>query len=221
MFEFLNLKVSVLNVCLRQKKKCRVSGNPIDPTFLGPTLKHFGTSENFSSIFRVFVMIFMLFLCKNLFPKKKKFAFLPILKNIEMFLETRHFFFFFPYHFSVAERNFVVIWIKLRHSVLKQDTLAGKNISHQIGCVFNLRYSSSNQRPHRLVVVILQQKILLPRIKLCHSVLKQDTLPGKNFSHQVGCVFNLRYSSSNQRPHRLVEVILQQKILLLRIKPRH
>ena len=38
----------------KQKKTCLVSGNPIDPTFLGPTPNLFGTSENFSSIFRVF-----------------------------------------------------------------------------------------------------------------------------------------------------------------------
>ena len=39
---------------LAKNRKCLVSGNPTDPTFLGPTLNFFGTSENFSSIFRVF-----------------------------------------------------------------------------------------------------------------------------------------------------------------------
>ena len=34
-------------------KKSLVCGNPTDPTFLGPT-HIFGSSENFSSIFRVF-----------------------------------------------------------------------------------------------------------------------------------------------------------------------
>ena len=38
----------------KAKKKNLVSGNPTDPTFLGPTLNFLGTSENFSSIFRVF-----------------------------------------------------------------------------------------------------------------------------------------------------------------------
>ena len=40
-------------VILRPEKKCLVSGNPTDPTFLGSTLNFFGTSENFS-VFRVF-----------------------------------------------------------------------------------------------------------------------------------------------------------------------
>ena len=31
----------------KAKKKCLISGNPSDPTFLGPTLNVFGTSENF------------------------------------------------------------------------------------------------------------------------------------------------------------------------------
>ena len=38
----------------KKKKKCLVSGNPTDPIFLGPTLNFLGTSENFSSIYRVF-----------------------------------------------------------------------------------------------------------------------------------------------------------------------
>ena len=37
-----------------QIKKCLVSGNPTDPTFLRPTLKFFGISENFSSVYGVF-----------------------------------------------------------------------------------------------------------------------------------------------------------------------
>ena len=44
---------------IRPKKKS--SGNPTDPTFSGPSLNFFWTSENFSSVFRVFRMIFMLF----------------------------------------------------------------------------------------------------------------------------------------------------------------
>ena len=31
----------------KKKKKCLVYGNPTDPTFLGPTLNFFETSENF------------------------------------------------------------------------------------------------------------------------------------------------------------------------------
>ena len=38
---------------LLRPKKSLVCGNPTDPTFLGPT-HIFGSSENFSSIFRVF-----------------------------------------------------------------------------------------------------------------------------------------------------------------------
>ena len=37
-----------------QKNKCLVSGNPTDPTFLGPILNCFGTSENFSLILGYF-----------------------------------------------------------------------------------------------------------------------------------------------------------------------
>ena len=55
---------------VRQKKICFVSGNSTDLTFLGPTLKKFGTSDNFSSFFRVFWMIFMV----KCFQKKKKFG---------------------------------------------------------------------------------------------------------------------------------------------------
>ena len=39
-------------------------------------------------------MIFMLFLYKKLFLKKKKFAYLPTHKNILTFPKTRHLFFF-------------------------------------------------------------------------------------------------------------------------------
>ena len=45
-------------ICKAEKK---MSCFLIDPTFLGPTLNLFGTSENFSYIFRVFWTIFMLF----------------------------------------------------------------------------------------------------------------------------------------------------------------
>ena len=56
---------------MRQKKKKNVlfPQNPTNRTFLGPTLNIFGTSENFSSIFRVFWMIFMHFPYKKT-PKK-------------------------------------------------------------------------------------------------------------------------------------------------------
>ena len=74
----------------QKKKKNLVSGNPTDPIFWGPTLDFFETSEIFS-IFRVFLMIFMLFLYQNKF-QKKKFG-LP--NNPKKFLEKRHFFFFF------------------------------------------------------------------------------------------------------------------------------
>ena len=54
------------------EKKCLVPGNPTDPTFLGPALNFYGTSENFSSVFRVFWTIFTLFptYIKNLQQKK-------------------------------------------------------------------------------------------------------------------------------------------------------
>ena len=66
-------------ITVRSKKWSLVSGNPTDPTFWGPPLKTFGTSENFS-IFRLFWMIFMVFLFKKIF-----FAYLPTLKNIVTF----------------------------------------------------------------------------------------------------------------------------------------
>ena len=75
-------------------KKCTVSGNPTDPTFFGPYLIFFGTSENFSSIYRVFIMIFMFFLYENIFPTQKEVCLnLPNLKNIETIPEIGHFFF--------------------------------------------------------------------------------------------------------------------------------
>ena len=48
-------------------------------------------------------MIFMLFPYNRKIPKKKIYAYLPTLKNIEMFPETRHLFylffiFFWPYY---------------------------------------------------------------------------------------------------------------------------
>ena len=58
--------------------------------------KKFGTLDNFSSIFRVFWMIFVLFLYKN-FPQKNCLPTNP--KNIETFPETRHLF-FLPYCFG-------------------------------------------------------------------------------------------------------------------------
>ena len=77
---------------LREKKHCLVSRNPTDPNFLGPTLIFWGHLRTFSSILRVFLMIFMLFVYKK--KSKKKIAYLLSLKNIEMFLETRQKFFF-------------------------------------------------------------------------------------------------------------------------------
>ena len=88
-----------------------VSGNLTDPTFLGPTLNYFGTSENFSSIFRVFWMIFMLSLCKKIFTKKKTNClptYIPTLKNIETFPETRHFF-FWPYYFIFSSKQLQIL----------------------------------------------------------------------------------------------------------------
>ena len=49
------MNASFLVLALRQKKKkCLVSGNPTDPTFLGPTPNFFETFEIFFCIFRVF-----------------------------------------------------------------------------------------------------------------------------------------------------------------------
>ena len=58
------------NFRLGKKKNCLASQNLTDPTFFGTYSKIFGTSENFSSIFRVFFMIFMLFLYKKKNSKK-------------------------------------------------------------------------------------------------------------------------------------------------------
>ena len=60
------------------------SENPTDPSFLGPTLYFSETSEiHFEGILHDF----------HAFSKEnnslKKFAYLPTLKNIQMFLETR------------------------------------------------------------------------------------------------------------------------------------
>ena len=46
-------KPRMLGAAIRQKKSVLFPGNPIDPTFFGPTLNFFGTSENFSSNFKV------------------------------------------------------------------------------------------------------------------------------------------------------------------------
>ena len=77
---------------LRQKKKCLISGNPTDPTFLGPTLNFLGHLR----IFLLFLGYFERFSCFKKKKKKKKifffFAYLPTLKPIETFLETRHLF---------------------------------------------------------------------------------------------------------------------------------
>ena len=48
-------------VILLRPKKILVSGNPTDSNYFGSTLKHFGTSETFSSIFRVFFNDFYAF----------------------------------------------------------------------------------------------------------------------------------------------------------------
>ena len=79
-------------------KKCLVSGNPTDPTFLGPTLNFLGTSENFSSIFSLLNDFHAFSYTKN-FPNKK-LPYLMTLKNIETFPETRHLFFFWPMIFE-------------------------------------------------------------------------------------------------------------------------
>ena len=80
---------------------------PTDPTFLGLTLQMFRTSENSSSIFRVFLIIFMRFLCIFFFFFLKMFAYLPTLKNIETFPKTRRFFFFF-FFFGLREMQMAV-----------------------------------------------------------------------------------------------------------------
>ena len=78
-----------------KKKKILVSGNPTDPTFFGAYCQ-FVFGLRIFPFFRLFLMIILLFLYKKFYPKKKiinNFAYLPTLKNIEMFLETRHLFF--------------------------------------------------------------------------------------------------------------------------------
>ena len=53
--EFGSFEIFFSNCCIiKAKKKCLVSGNPTDPTFLGPTQKCFETYEIFFCIFRVF-----------------------------------------------------------------------------------------------------------------------------------------------------------------------
>ena len=63
---------------------------PTDPTFLGPTLNFLGTSENFL----LFLGYFERFSCFFSYIKifyKIKILYLPTQKNIETFLETRHY----------------------------------------------------------------------------------------------------------------------------------
>ena len=86
-------KPLVVNMSIRQKKKKKKNfhfQNPTNLNFLGPS---FRTSKIFSSVFVVFVMIFMLFLYKKVW--KKKSAYLTTLKNIVMFPLIHHFLHFF------------------------------------------------------------------------------------------------------------------------------
>ena len=65
----------------QKKKKCPVSGNPTDPTFLGPTLNFFETSENFFSIFRLILNDFHAFPIQKIISKK----ILPTYQPIKIF----------------------------------------------------------------------------------------------------------------------------------------
>ena len=58
-------------ICKAKKKNCLVSGNPTDPTFLGPTLNFFETSENLFSIFRLIFNDFHGFPIQKIISKKK------------------------------------------------------------------------------------------------------------------------------------------------------
>ena len=85
-------KAGVCFVCplLVNKAKKNVSFPETLPTLLfGSYSKFFGTSENFPSIFRVFWIIFMLLPMLKKFLKKNN-SYLPTLKNMETFPETRH-----------------------------------------------------------------------------------------------------------------------------------
>ena len=81
------------NLSKLKRKKCLVSRNLTDRTFFGCRLLiHFcpETSENFS-IFSYFFNDFYAFPRDK--KRKKKFTYLLTLKEIEMFPETRHLFF--------------------------------------------------------------------------------------------------------------------------------
>ena len=84
-FEFMFWSFIFSWMLLNFRPKKNVSFPETLPTlhFLGPTLKYCLTSANFSSIFSVFWMIFILFLYKK---KSKNFC----LPTYETFLETRH-----------------------------------------------------------------------------------------------------------------------------------
>ena len=103
------------------QKKCLVSGNPINPSFLGPTLIFF-----FFGHLRVFLLFIGYFLM--IFPIKKKFAYLPTLKNIKTFPETRHFFFFLPYAVSRDNRIHKSCWKTDRSSLVKLILTKFQNI---------------------------------------------------------------------------------------------
>ena len=66
-----------------KKRKCLVSGYPTDPNILGPTQTFLKTFGILKSIFRLFLSIFILFPYKKVFIKKK-FAYLPTLKFLDM-----------------------------------------------------------------------------------------------------------------------------------------
>ena len=89
-----NLTALFLGRLRLKAKKINVSFPETLPTqlFFGPTLNFVWTSENFSSIFRVFWMIFMLFLYKNNLSKKTLFCLPTDPKKYWDILETRHFF---------------------------------------------------------------------------------------------------------------------------------
>ena len=66
-----------------KKRKCLVSGYPTDPNILGPTQTFLKTFWDIKVYFRLFLRIFILFPYKKVFIKKK-FAYLPTLKFLDM-----------------------------------------------------------------------------------------------------------------------------------------
>ena len=83
-----------VKIPIRQKKKKMARfRKPYRPYFFGAYSKFFWDIWELYFYFRVFLIIFMHFLYKKFVPKKV-FAYLPTLKNIGTFPETRHLFFF-------------------------------------------------------------------------------------------------------------------------------